>query len=282
MLSTFSTGRTQSVEDLSNRASVLAPILWSQTEAYLGSIGWQRVAYEDVAARVGQDQDFPCVFSKNAFRKNLLKFIFVDDLHDEGLRHLAGGLKQYVELSRNWDGDLKTAYVLVVAFSHYAVAAKTVEEYHRNGWRILQGLHRIDPAPWPADVARDPASPAWSMCFNGMPIFCNMSSPAHQVRRSRNLGAHFKFIINPRERFDIVAGDTPAGRKARANIRNRIEKYDGLPHSRQLGGYGSSALEWCLFGIIEDIADRSERCPFHASSSGAEIDPSDRTGSDDQ
>jgi N-omega-hydroxy-L-arginine synthase len=91
-----------------------------------------------------------------------------------------------------------------------------------------------------------------------------MSSPAHKVRRSRNLGAHFKLVINPRERFDVVAGDTPAGRKARANIRDRIERYDSLSHCRQLGSYGSSALEWWQYGIIEENAERSDVCPFRA------------------
>jgi FPC/CPF motif-containing protein YcgG len=100
------------------------------------------------------------------------------------------------------------------------------------------------------------------MCFNGMPLFFNMSNPAHRVRRSRNLGGHFALVVNPRERFDVFAGDTPSGRRVRANIRKRIERYDGTPHSWQLGSYGDGALEWRQYGLIEENAERADRCPF--------------------
>ena len=80
--------------------------------------------------------------------------------------------------------------------------ARTVEDYHAFGWRILTDLHDLDPAPWPDEVPADPDSPGWSMCFNGMALFCNMSSPAYRKRRSRNLGGHFV----------IVARKAPPGR----------------------------------------------------------------------
>ena len=101
------------------------------------------------------------------------------------------------------------------------------------------------------------------MCLNGMPIFCNMSHPGHRVRRSRNLGEHFVFIINPRERFDIVAGDTPSGRKVRSNIRNRIGRYDGISHCPQLASYGAGGIEWWQYGIVEDNIERTDKCPFN-------------------
>lgn len=250
-----------SVVDCSN---LDPPILWPQSDVCHRATGWHRAAFEEVEARVADEPNFPCVFSKNAFRKQLLKFIFVEDTSPAGLWYLAKGLKHFVEISENWDGNLNTAYPLVVAFSKQAITAQTVEEYHAFGWNILQRLSEIDPVPWPEHVSRDPHSPSWSMCFNGMPIFCNMSNPVHKLRKSRNLGAHFKFIINPRERFDVVAGDTPAGRKARANIRDRIHQYDGQPHCPQLGSYGSGGIEWWQYGIIEENAERSDKCPFHA------------------
>lgn len=206
--------------------------------------------------------DFPCPFARNAFKKNLLRFIFVENNDDASYRQLARGLGEYVDLSRDWDGDLHTAYPLLVAFSTTATVAQTVEEYQRFGWTVLQRLHELDPLPWPDDVGLDPNSPSWSMCFNGMPLFCNMSNPAHRIRRSRNLGDHFVLVINPRERFDVVAGDTPAGRKLRESIRGRIAAYDKAEHSRQLGIYGSGAVEWQQYGIIEDNTERADRCPF--------------------
>ncbi|GAA0273349.1 YqcI/YcgG family protein [Streptomyces polychromogenes] len=223
--------------------------------------GWRRDAFEDIASRL-TDPGFPCVFSRNAFRKKLVKFIFVEGSGRKGIRHLGAGLKDYVELSRDWDGALDTAYPLVVVFSADSVTADSVERYHAFGWWVLQELHAIDPTPWPEGVDKDPQSEAWSMCFHGMPLFINMSSPAHQVRRSRNLGRHFALVINPRERFDVFAGDTPSGRKVRSNIRGRIARYDGTPHAQQLGSYGTGALEWMQYGLVEENRERADVCPF--------------------
>ncbi|MFE2282957.1 YqcI/YcgG family protein [Streptomyces sp. NPDC059443] len=235
-----------------------------------GGTDWHRDALREVASRL-EDPGFPCVFSRNALRKRLLRFVFVENGDDSGIRHLAQGLKEYVELSREWDGRLDTAYPLVIAFSAGAVEAVEVveavegrrtEDYHAFGWKVLQRLHEIDPAPWPSDVDPDPSSPGWSMCFDGMPLFCNMSSPAHHKRRSRNLGKHFVMVVNPRERFDVFAGDTPSGRKVRANIRGRIEQYDEIPHAPQLGSYGAGALEWFQYGLTDENAERTDTCPF--------------------
>jgi len=90
-----------------------------------------------------------------------------------------------------------------------------------------------------------------------------MSTPMNIKRKSRNLGSNLIFVINPRERFDIIAGDNENGRKVRKNIRNRILNYDGYPHSNQLGTYGSNSIEWQQYGLIEQNIDRQDTCPFH-------------------
>jgi len=223
---------------------------------------WQRSAFQEIEKRLSGESGFPCVFSKNAFRKQLLKFLFIETVDAQGIQFFADGLLEFVELSRGWDGSLNTSYPLVVVFSLTAIKSQSVQDYHSFGWHILQKLHDVDPVCWPKTVATCPEAPSWSMCFGGMQIFCNMSNPAHRVRRSRNLGQHFMMIINPRERFDIFAGDTPAGRKARANIRSRINQYDDLPHSPQLGSYGDSGGEWRQYSLVEDNEERSDKCPF--------------------
>ncbi|SFN75802.1 YqcI/YcgG family protein [Xenorhabdus japonica] len=236
-------------------------VLISQQQLNKSGVDWHHAVFRDIESRLS-DVDFPCVFSKRAFRKNLLKFIFIENFDTSGVQHLGNGIKEYVEISKNWDGDLNTAYPLIVAFSQSVIDAQSVDDYHAFGWKVLQNLHYIDSVPWPENVSKDPNSSSWSMCFNGMQLFCNMSSPANQVRRSRNLGKHFILVINPRERFDIVAGDTPAGRRVRFNIRDRIDKYDGLPRSLQLGSYGSNALEWQQYGLLEENIENTGKCPF--------------------
>lgn len=239
-----------------------AAILVSQGQLRDAGDDWHRAVLKDIGARLADEPDFPCLFSKNAFEKKLLKFIFVEAVSDDGLHALGAGLTEYVELSRDWDGSLNTAYPLVVAFSLSVTRSFSAEGYDAFGWHLLQRLHEIDPAPWPESVGTDPDSASWSMCFNGMPIFCNMSHPAHTARRSRNLGDHFLFIINPRERFDVVAGDTPSGRKVRANIRSRIARYDGMPHCPQLASYGVGGVEWWQYSIADANVERTDKCPF--------------------
>lgn len=225
------------------------------------SEAWHRAVLNDISLRLG-DEGFPCPFSKNAFEKKLLRFAFVESIDATGIGNLAESLTQYVELSRTWDGSLNTAYPMVIAFSLRVAAPQALENYHAFGWRVLQNLHEVDPAPWPQDVGTNPDTATWSMCFNGMPLFCNMSHPAHVLRRSRNLGEHFLIIVNPRERFDVVAGDSPAGRKVRANIRKRIVRYDGMPHCPQLASYGAGSIEWWQYGVLDENTQRSDKCPF--------------------
>ncbi|MEJ1999615.1 MAG: YqcI/YcgG family protein, partial [Maritimibacter sp.] len=87
-------------------------------------------------------------------------------------------------------------------------------------------------------------------------------SPAHQQRRSRNLGEHFLFIMNPRERFDVVAGDTPEGNRVRQVIRDRAAEYDGIPHAPELGSYQKGEIEWWQYGVSDDNAERRDKCPL--------------------
>lgn len=217
----------------------------------------------DIASKLEGDSLFPCVFAKNAFRKQIIKFIFVEALDDKGIRHLGEGLKAFVELSRNWDLRVNTASPLIVPFSAAAICADSVETYHAKGWEVLQRLHEIDPKSWPEDVSNDSENPTFSMCFSGMPLFINMSSPAHKIRRSRNLGEYFMFVINPRERFDVVAGNNAVGRATRTNIRSRIHQYDGVSHARQLSTYGSEGKEWWQYGLVEENIERVDKCPFN-------------------
>lgn len=223
---------------------------------------WHRQVARDLDQRLAQSIHFPCTFARNAFARELVRFIFVEDASDAAMDKLAASLSEYVALSREWDGKLSSAYPMVVAFSRAAIEADNIEDYHTFGWEVLQKLHLRDPAPWPDDVAHDPHSPYWTMCFDGMQIFVNMSCPAHEKRRSRNLGEHLLFIVNPRERFDVVAGASPAGRKVRETIRGRIEAYDEQAHCPQLGSYIIGEIEWWQYGITDTNQDREDKCPF--------------------
>lgn len=237
--------------------------LISQNDLQAGAEApWHNEVLADLAERLTPPSDFPCTFSQNAFRRGLLQFIFVDALDAGGRAGLRADLLEYIAEARDWDGQVNTARPLVIAFSRAAAQAESLEAYHALGWQVLQDWHDHDPAPWPQDVGTDPMQPFWSMCFGGMQLFVNFSAPAHVRRRSRNLGRHFLFIVNPRERFDVVAGDTPEGNRVRTVIRNRAEAYDGLPHAPELGSFLKGELEWWQYGLSDDNRPRTDRCPF--------------------
>lgn len=136
--------------------------LISQAQIFESEKDWHRDVFKDIETRLAGGIDFPCVFSKNAFRKQLLKFIFVETIDASGIRDFGDGLKDYVAMSRVWDNSLDTAYPLVVAFSLDATNAQSVEEYHAFGWKVLQKLHEVDPTPWPDEVGKNPNSNTWS------------------------------------------------------------------------------------------------------------------------
>lgn len=226
-----------------------------------GADSWHWRAAQEVAERLGT-AEFPCLFAQNAFRRDLVRFSFIEELDGAGLKAAEQDLTRYLERSAAWDGKVNSAEPLLMLFNPQAVQAETLEGWHAIGWQVLQHLHDHDPMPWPEDTSLSPHSPFWSMAYCGTEIFVNMSCPAHRIRRSRHLGSGLVLVINPRERFDIVAGDTPEGRRTRAKIRARVGDYDGLPHSPQLGSYVAGEIEWWQYGIIEENRERTDRCPF--------------------
>ncbi len=239
--------------------------LFAQTEIEAGSdrlAAWQAEAARHLLGRLRMPANFPCFFSQNACRRGRILFAFVDGFDAGALDHGADALAEYVEHSRHWDGDIASAEPLALLFHPRQVTADSVEAWHEIGWRVLQAWHERDAAPWPGEVSREPSSPFWTMCFAGMQLFVNMSNPAHRLRRSRNLGPSLAFIINPRERFDIVAGDNPRGHAVRDRLRRRIHAYDGLPHSPALGSFEAGDIEWWQYGLAETNAAPTGTCPF--------------------
>ncbi|WP_275116085.1 YqcI/YcgG family protein [Aliiroseovarius subalbicans] len=223
---------------------------------------WQRATYNDLAERLASPSDFPCTFSQNAFHRELLQFSFIDAPGEKGFRTGMRDLLQYIADCNHWDGRLDSAKPLLMVFSEHAASFDTIEQYHEFGWQVLQSWHENDPTPWPSDVSKTPLEPFWSFCFGGLQLFVNMSAPLHTKRRSRNLGRHFTLVINPRERFDLVAGDTPEGERVRSKIRARSSDYDEVAHSPLLGRYQKGELEWVQYSLSEDNSAALNECPF--------------------
>jgi FPC/CPF motif-containing protein YcgG len=135
--------------------------------------------------------------------------------------------------------------------------------YHRQAWGVLQYLHHNDPHPWPPDLTTDPDDPLWSFCFAGVPLFINVSCPAHRRRQSRNLGPSLVLVLQPRHGFDGVGGAHVKGDEVRKKIRALIEQFDGQPAAPELGTYSRTEnREWWQYALLEGNGPRTDRCPL--------------------
>jgi N-omega-hydroxy-L-arginine synthase len=224
---------------------------------------WQATAYAELKTKV-LDEAFPCTFGTVAQRKGAVLFNFVETLsRAEVVEGIHAALVAYTDFVRPL--PLVTASLTPLAiFIPPPRAELTIEGYFEWGWQILQAAHDRDPSPWPAHVPRDPDDPAWSFCFGGVPLFVNFKTPAHQARRSRRMARSFMLLIQCREGFDLIAGDTPQGRHARALIRHKLAAYDAVPMYPELSHYGHAGnREWKQYFVPETNAPVAEVCPFH-------------------
>jgi FPC/CPF motif-containing protein YcgG len=223
---------------------------------------WASSAYTELTTKV-QDDAFPCTFGTVALRKGdlLVAFVETDDVHAirRSVRDLLIAYTDRVRPLTPVAASLLPFAVFVARPAH----THTIAEYFHYGWSLLQWLHEHDPEPWPARVPRDPDDPAWSFCFGGMPLFVNFKTPAHVTRRSRRMGSAYLLLFQTRDGFDVVAGDTPQGRRARDLIRAKLARYDPIPPYPELAHYGSAAnREWKQYFVPDDNAPVAGACPF--------------------
>ncbi|MET0335226.1 MAG: YqcI/YcgG family protein, partial [Rhizobacter sp.] len=205
----------------------------------------------------GTPKGFPCVFAQNAVKRRNVVFSLVplaQGGHD--FDELAIDLSDYLDEGRDWDGSPNTSEPLLAVFEPQRTLLDT-EGYSRLFNKALQHLIDHDPDPWPAHTHTDPQSPFWSMCFRSTQVFVNVSHPQHTNRRSRNLCDALVLVINPRERFDRVAGNHEKGHAVRAQIRHNVDLYDAVSRSPLLDHYLSGGLEWPQY----DLPDTNEAAP---------------------
>ncbi|HTQ80106.1 MAG TPA: YqcI/YcgG family protein, partial [Thermoanaerobaculia bacterium] len=242
-------------------------LLWTrpQIEAVLaegGLPGWAREAYDTFKVKVLSVR-FPCTFGTVAQQRGTLLYAFSPSL-------TGGADRRHIqELLGEYHGRLpalspeEAAFTLLVLFVDPRSLPTDLAAHHQAVWDLLQFLHDEDPVPWAPGVATDPDNPLWSFCLAGAPLFVNISSPAHRQRRSRHLGSALTLVIQLRESFDLLAPDTPTGRRVRGTIRDRIEAFDGLPPYPELGYYKDPRnREWKQYGIPDGDEPPPARCPF--------------------
>ncbi|MDZ5602525.1 YqcI/YcgG family protein [Pseudomonas sp. RP23018S] len=221
---------------------------------------WTWTALDHFRALVSH-ADFPCLFGRKAVAAQTCQLLFARAEH--GATDIAQGLADYVDQLRPIARKQRIGSPLVVFLQ--TDAGTTLAEQQARAWAVLQRVHALDPHPWPQAMPQDPHDPDWAFCFNGMPLFINMSFPGHQRMKSRRLGPHTVFVINPRESFDEVASAaTESGQRIRARIRQRVAHYNDGVMPETLGFFGQpDNFEWQQYQLQEPGSLDPRRCPFH-------------------
>lgn len=222
---------------------------------------WTHKAIEHLKETLA-NPDFPCLFGRKAVNARTCHILFAraEQLADD----IARGLADYIATIEPIPLKQRIGNPLLVFLQ--TAADTSLQQQQALAWDVLRQVHSRDPSPWPREVPQDPHDNQWSFCFAGMPLFINMNFPAHRLMKSRNLGRHIAWVINPRESFDEVASaSTASGQRIRARIRERVQHYNDGVMPASLGFFGQhDNFEWQQYQLQEPGSLNPARCPFHA------------------
>lgn len=222
---------------------------------------WMKQEYEFFSTKI-LDKKFPCIFASVAYNRSQLSYTFATSITEpQSTTHINQAVIQYLASVKNLP-PVEAAMRVLLIFIKVPLNL-SVQDYHLYGWKLLQNLHEYDSQPWPSNIPVEPDNPHWSFCLHGMPIFVNISTPANIARKSRNLGGSLVLVMQPRDGFDVIAGDNPHGREVRQNIRNKLAIYDSVEPFSGLGHYGDPQhREWIEYGLGETNTPSLDKCPF--------------------
>ncbi|QII38857.1 YqcI/YcgG family protein [Rouxiella badensis] len=232
---------------------------------FTGEIDWRVEAFFDISLCMN-DPLFPCLFARNAWKSEALNFAFVSTSSTQV--DVISALKAFVHRTKTVKEEDRLYSPLLMVFEQ--TGFQNLRQEHEFAWQRIQEMHDGDPQTWPDAIPTDPQSNEWSFCFGGIELFINISCPSHLQLRSRNLGQHVVFVINPRAHFDIVASHKDVkGVKVREKIRRRVCNYNNGYLPKALGFYGDEHnLEWKQYQMNEPGSADFSRCPLHIHNKG--------------
>jgi FPC/CPF motif-containing protein YcgG len=243
-------------------ASLLARDRSSELPA--GIPAWAPAAFHQVTGIIA-GEGFPCIFARQANHLKSGWASFVDSVETvAGREHVRCAILTYIDVLKQLSLS-RTAIMPLSVIVKPCYPMLSLGEYRDQAWGLFQYLHDHDPEPWPGDVPTDPDRGDWSFCFGGIQLFSNVSTPAHEIHKSRNLGDSLVFAMQPRTNFDLVGGNNKKGRQVRSEIRARAERYEGRPVASHLGYFGTPEnREWLQMATKDSEADLDYPtvCPF--------------------
>lgn len=200
------------------------------------------------------NRDFPCIFSTLPFSTAEIFFDLVGDADVPVEEAVVGSL---VELCGIIQRVPDAVGVLFVTQPPEA----TLDDDFALASRIVRAVIDRNAADHPGETFPDPRDSDWELWLAGVGLFLNFSTPRHQRRRSRSVGASFTVIAQARATFDRHGRATP---RARERIRNRLTTYDAVAPHPSLGSFHDAdsreALQFFLGDGLEPM-DPTEGCP---------------------
>jgi FPC/CPF motif-containing protein YcgG len=222
---------------------------------------WLADSYATFRANI-TDKRYPCYFGAEAERKGNL---FYSHITNRNVADLPATLLTFLTLCANPSRDKNN----LVVFFQPAPAPLEHAKYQSLFWDTLRYLRDHDPAPSAALDWIDPSDPLWDFPFAGNLFFVVGISPSYRQRRSRNLGLGMIMVFQPRQVFRDHLTGREIGTEARSAIRERVERWDGVPPHPNLNMYGRpDNLEWTQYFISDDDTPEIGRCPLSHRAKG--------------
>lgn len=202
------------------------------------------------------NEKFPCIFGTVGVKNQQVRYYFshspaeTPDIHS-----LAKILEEYVNSARDFGKNTS-----LVVFFHPSPSSKTIQDYEKYFWQILQKLNQADPSDWPENIPQDTNDHLWEFSFSGEPLFVVCNSPAHKLRRSR-YASTFMITFQPRWVFEFL--QHPSGQKSIKAVRDILKTYDDIDIHPELGTYGNKKnKEWLQYYLSDNNEKVTKECPF--------------------
>ena len=201
--------------------------------------------------------DYPCFFGSQAERRAELLYTYVSV---DGRPPLHESLSTFIQLRSHSRFNRSN----LAAFYHPTLSPRTHRELEEWFWGELQMLHDQDTSSG-TRIAAGPDSAGWEFEYHGTQMFVVVGSPTYFRRRSRNLGPGVVLLFQPRNVFIDIETGKSISMVARAEIRERLKRWDDIGPHPDLQIFGDDAnREWKQYCLPDDDQPKNGACPFRA------------------
>jgi FPC/CPF motif-containing protein YcgG len=205
------------------------------------------------------DPAFACVGAKSAVQREQYRLeVYVEMGGAASSRRLAGDLSDFVQSQDIGDPGFST---FAAAFGLPQIHDEQM--FEALLWKQLQGLHRLDQAPWDPSVSSDPLDDTFAFSYAGRAFFVVGLHPAAS-RLSRQF-AWPTLVFNARFQFEHL------------RARGQYERMQAVIRARERAIQGNENPMLSDFGTRSEARQYSGRpveegwtCPFRAGRDGTD------------